>query len=94
MVPSGEPLLEKKRILMLGRYIFVAFQFKETSACFNSVEKKRERIKKIRRGNERGNRKTGRREGRWEGERGRSECKEMKRWRKGRCSANEGVMNR
>lgn len=83
MVPSGEPLLEKKRILMLGRYIFVAFQFKETSACFNSVEKKRERIKKIRRGNERGNRKTGRREGRWEGERGRSECKEHEEMEKG-----------
>lgn len=44
-------------MLILVPYIFVAFQFKKTSACFNSVEKKRERIKKIRRENERGNKK-------------------------------------
>ena len=44
-------------MLILVPYIFVAFQFKKNSAFFNSVEKKRERIKKIRRENERGNKK-------------------------------------
>ena len=67
-------------MLILVPYIFVAFQFKKTSACFNSVEKKRERIKKIRRENERGNKK--KKTERREGERGRSECS-LKRQRKG-----------
>ena len=78
-------------MLILVPYIFVAFQFKKTSACFNSVEKKRERIKKIRRENERGNKK--KKTERREGERGRSECKESKETKKGRCSTNEGVRN-
>ena len=68
-------------MLILVPYIFVAFQFKKTSACFNSVEKKRERIKKIRRENERGNKKKKQKEEREKGEE--VNAKSLKRQRKG-----------
>lgn len=69
-------------MLILVPYIFVAFQFKKTSACFNSVEKKRERIKKIRRENERGNKK--KKKQKEEREKGEEvNAKSLKRQRKG-----------
>lgn len=69
MLPIENHCYREKRILIIVFYIFIAFQFKKASACFNAIEKrqKRERMKKIRRGKERERRKEGGREAGREG---------------------------
>lgn len=69
LLPIENHCYREKRILIIEFYIFIAFQFKKASACFNAIEKKkkRERKKKIRRGKERERRREGGREAGREG---------------------------
>lgn len=81
MLPVENHCYRKKRILRIVSYIFIAFQFKKASACFNSVGKKeKEKMKKIRR------EKEGGRQG------GRAGCKQHTEMEKGQVPVKEGVI--